>query len=109
METAASSQRCLMLPRRERPASIERTGAQLFIRHAGSHASDESLESSVSKLGHSLRRGSGLRTTPSWRMAREDQRTRRAPPRRVLLPATRCLAGLASPGATPPVGGGEEA
>ena len=43
------------LPRRERRTNAERTGPQLSGRHPRSHASDESSESALSKLGHSLR------------------------------------------------------
>ena len=83
------------LPRRERRADPERTGPQLPGGHPGSHAGDESAESSLQKLGDSLRgRASLLRRAIAQRVAGQDHRSRRAPPGGVLLPATRRLQAL---------------
>ena len=68
-----------------------------------------SSEGDVPQLGHPLYRQAGLCTAPSCRVAREDQRTRSAPPSGVLLPATRCAAMRAPASAARSAGGEQEA
>ena len=52
-------------------------------------------EGDLSQLGHPMHRQAGVCTTPSRRMAREDQRTGGAPAGRILLPATGCAESIA--------------
>ena len=68
----------------------EGAGAQLSDHQQGSGSGDDAGEGAVPQLGHPLHRQAGLCAAPSCGVAGEDQRTRRAPPRGVLLPTTRC-------------------
>src|SRR6202050_80764 len=69
--------------------------AELSDDQHGSDTGDDAREGDLPQLGDSLQRKTGLRRTLSSRVARQDPRSRRAPPGGVLLPAVRCVAGAA--------------
>ena len=64
---ATSPQRITLrgVSRRERRADLERTVPQLPGDYTGSHAGDEPVESSLQKLGNSVRGRASVRTAPS--------------------------------------------
>jgi|SRR5205823_11995089 len=61
------------LPRRTRGAHLERVGAQLSDHYQRCHAGDESGQSPVSQLGHSMRWHNRLRSTSSRRVVGQDR------------------------------------
>ena len=79
--------------------SLKELVRSLSHHHQRSRTGHVTGEGDLSQLGHSLHRPAGLCTAPSWRVAREDQRTGSAPPGRVLLPATGCTESVAPTGA----------
>ncbi len=103
------------LPRRKRTAGAPGVSTQLRGGQQRRAAGDEPAQSTLSRLGRSLQRRTGLWPAPSRRVAKEDQRGRGAPPRRAVLSAAGCIAGLATHGARRTVsresetsGGGED-
>jgi len=88
-ELLHNNQLAFGLSRRPRPANLEGIGAQLSDHHPGSQPGYDPGEGHLSQLGHPMYRQAGLRTEPSCRVARENQRTRSAPASGILLSATR--------------------
>src|ERR1035437_9346877 len=92
------------LSRRSRNPRAQGTGPQLFGTDPRYHAGDESSESSLQKLGYSLRGPARVRTTLSLGVARQDHRSRRASPGGDLLPAVGRIAVVARTSTTRSVG-----
>src|ERR1700680_4834640 len=92
------------LSRRNRNPRAQGTGPQLFGTDPRYHAGDESCESSLQKLGHSLCGAARVRTTLSLGVARQDHRSRRASPGGDLLPAVGRLAVVARASTTRSIG-----
>jgi len=95
-------------PRRARRTHPEGVGTQLSDHQQRCGPGHDACESVVPQLGHSLRRQAGLCRVPSCGVAGQDQRTRRAPASRVLLPTTRCIEIVASRSSARVVGGEQE-
>ncbi len=78
------------LSRRAWYSDVAGAGAQLPGDHPGSDAGDDAHKGDLPELGDSLCRPTGVCASSPARMAREAERSRRAPLCRILLSAVRC-------------------
>ena len=90
------------------PADAARAGAQLSDHQPRSEPSDESDQSSVSRLEHPLCGYLGLCSALSRGMVTQDRACRRAPASRAALSAVGWIAGIAANAAPGAIGGKPE-
>jgi hypothetical protein len=91
-----------------RTADAARTGAQLSDHQPRSESSDESDQSSVSRLEHSLCRYPGLCSALSGGMVTQDRARRGTPARRAALPTVGWIADVTANPASRVIGGEPE-